>query len=131
MAIYNDADVLDSRDIIARIEQLQAIREPGPVEEGVLDPDDYTADQDILFDELAALEALAEQASGASDWDSGEQLIRDSHFQTYARELADELDSAPAQTWPYQHVDWEAAANELQQDYTPVEFAGVTYWIRW
>lgn len=27
-------------------------------------------------------------------------------------------------------VDWERAARELQMDYTPVEFDGVTYWVR-
>jgi antirestriction protein len=125
MPIYNTDDIIDSRDVIDRITDLLALI--ADAEE--LDSVEPATDEER--DELLALQSLAEQASGASDWQYGEQLIRDSYFQTYARELADELDSAPAQTWPYQHVDWEAAANELQQDYTPVEFAGVTYWIRW
>jgi antirestriction protein len=125
MPIYNTDDIIDSRDVIDRITDLLALI--ADAEE--LDSVEPATDEER--GELLALQSLAEQASGTSDWEHGEALIRDSYFQTYARELADELDSAPAQTWPYQHVDWEAAANELKQDYTPVEFAGVTYWIRW
>ena len=32
--------------------------------------------------------------------------------------------------WPYSCIDWEQAAEELQQDYMSVEFDGVTYWMR-
>lgn len=35
-----------------------------------------------------------------------------------------------ATEWPLRHIDWDAAAEELKQDYTSVEFDGVTYWIR-
>ena len=33
-------------------------------------------------------------------------------------------------TWPNNHLDWKAAAEELQLDYTEVDFDGVTYWTR-
>lgn len=124
----NRDDIIDSWDVIARIEHLSQLREPGPVDLG---DDNYTP-QDELFAELAALEKLAEEASGyAADWEHGEQLIRDSYFETYARELADDIcaidDNAK---WPMTCIDWEQAACELQMDYTSVEFDGVTYWIR-
>ena len=34
--------------------------------------------------------------------------------------------------WPWRHmkIDFEAAAEEAKQDYTSVEFFGITYWIR-
>ena len=42
-------------EINARIEHLSALRQPGPVDLG---PDDNEVDQDSLFRELAALEAI-------------------------------------------------------------------------
>jgi len=32
--------------------------------------------------------------------------------------------------WPCGFIDWEGAAEALQQDYTAGEFDGVTYWAR-
>jgi antirestriction protein len=118
--IDNTQDVIDSREVIERIAELEAIAEDG---DSLLDPGERI--------ELMSLKELADEASGASDWQYGEALIRDSYFKTYAQELADELDTAPAQTWPYTCIDWEQAARELQQDYTSVDFGFVTYWVRW
>lgn len=117
--ITNGEDVIDSRDIIARIEDLESRAEPEALSE------DEAA-------ELAALKALAEEAEPyAPDWQYGEALIRDSYFQQYAEELAGDCGlikkDAP---WPNNHIDWEAAAEQLQQDYTQVDFDGVTYWVR-
>lgn len=33
-------------------------------------------------------------------------------------------------SWPANHIDWEAAANELEQDYTEVDFNGEVYLYR-
>ncbi len=131
MSIDNTDDVIDSRDVIARIEQLQALREPGPVPDGALDDADMEQDQDVLFRELAALESLAKQGAMVDDWEHGAALIRDSYFETYAQELADDLGVIkPGAAWPNNCIDWEQAARELQMGYTSVEFAGVTYWVR-
>jgi len=83
-------------------------------------------------EELAALKALVEQASGyAADWEHGETLIRDSYFETYAQELAEDIGAINSEaTWPNNCIDWEQAARELRMDYTSVSFDGVDYWIR-
>lgn len=131
--IDNYEDVLDSRDIVARVEQLQAIREPGPVPDGVLEDEDYATDQDSLFAELATLENLIRDINyySGDDAEDGVTLIRDSYFTSYAIELAEDLGAVPEEyTWPTSCIDWEKAARELQMDYTPVEFNGVTYWVR-
>ena len=108
--------VIDSRDVIERIADLEGQEQLDEAE---------TA-------ELQALRALAEEASGyAADWEYGETLIRDSYFQDYAQELAEDCGMLKdATSWPLTCIDWEQAAKELQQDYTAVEFDGVTYWIR-
>jgi hypothetical protein len=117
-------DIIDSRDVIARIEELEVSieydREAGdPVDE------EETA-------ELKALLELQEEAEGyAADWKYGEALIRDSYFVDYAQQLAEDIGAInPDASWPNSCIDWERAAKELQMDYTAVEFDGVTYWIR-
>lgn len=117
--IRNIDDVIDSRDVIARIEELREMSESA----------EWTTDDN---DELTALEALAEQGEQyAPDWAYGETLIRDSYFQDYAEELAEDIGAVNKNaTWPNNFIDWEAAADALKQDYTDIEFDGVTYWIR-
>lgn len=113
--ISNLDDIIDSRQIIDRIADL------------IDDPDlaDYST-------ELTDLQELAATAAPyAEDWEYGEQLIRYSYFVEYAQELAEDIwPPAVPHAWPTSHIDWQAAADELQQDYTEVNFAGVPYWIR-
>ena len=109
-------DRLDSEEIIARINELES-------------QDDLCSDDE--YDELRALLDLAEQGETLDDWEYGLQLIRDTDFEDYAQELAEDIGAIPETTsWPARCIDWEQAARELQMDYTPLEFAGVTYWAR-
>ena len=120
--ISNNDDVIDSRDVIARIEELESEKE------------DCKENQEEFEnqEELDSLIALQDEAEGyAADWKYGEQLIRDSYFEDFARQEAEDLGYIKNDTsWPYTCIDWEQAADELQQDYTSVEFDGETYWIR-
>jgi len=114
--IDEHAALLDSRDIIARIAALQAVR--------------TTADEQA---ELDALLALEEQASDCPDWEDGATLVADYYFPDHARELAEDADRLQQDwrsVWPLLCIDWDQAARELQQDYTAVEYAGQTFWIR-
>jgi hypothetical protein len=127
--ITNSEDVLDSRDIITRIEELQAERDEQPDRWAEENPDDA--------EELASLEKLAAQAEPyAADWEYGETLIRDSYFVDYIEELIRDCYEMPKEmtsgNWPYRHIsiDYKAAAEEAKQDYTAVDFDGVTYWVR-
>ena len=121
--------VIDSRDVIARIEELE-----GEVlnDDGVIDQSNEDADYRDKCGELAALQALADEASGyAADWQHGEILIHDSYFKDYAMELAADIGAIDNNaSWPLTCIDWDQAARELQMDYSAVDFDGVTYWIR-
>jgi hypothetical protein len=141
MTVDNTQDVIDSRDVIERIEELEiegALRASVPGESWgeVADRDaaDYLDDDDAK--ELRSLRKLAEAAENAADWQYGETLIRDSYFTEYTRELIADCYTMPkdfdADAWPWRHmkIDYEAAAGELQSDYFDVEFDGITYWIR-
>lgn len=50
----------------------------------------------------------------------------------WAREYANEIGAIKAfgLEWPYTHIDWEAAANELKQDFVEVTFGDETYFGR-
>jgi hypothetical protein len=114
--VDNQADIIDSRDIIERINELTR------------DAEDHLASEDDLV-ELEILTKLAEDAEGySSDWRYGEALIRDSYFEDYAQEVAEELGMISGAE--KNCIDWERAAKELQYDYTSVDFDGVTYWLR-
>ena len=118
--ISNMDDIIDSRDVIQRIEELRN----GQQQDEGLSLSEH--------EELQDLTALAEEASDyAPDWEHGEALIRDSYFQEYAEQFAEDCGLIiEGASWPNNCIDWERAARELQYDYTAVEFDGVTYWIR-
>lgn len=131
-SISNKQDIIDSRDVIARIDELTDERDSI---EGENDEDTQKliAEWDETDGgELKSLLKLQEQAEGYSDWSHGVALIRDSYFEDYARETAEDLygDKMRTAEWPFSCIDWEKAATELQQDYTSVDFDGVDYWVR-
>jgi hypothetical protein len=131
-SISNSDNVIDSRDVIARIRDLESEIEDILDSEDKEDWDKHDQEEvDDLRDELAALKALEEEASASPDWIYGETLIRDSYFTEYAQQLADDLGVIDRNAgWPTAYVDWDAAADALKQDYISVDYDGVEYWIR-
>ena len=152
--IGNDDDIIDSRDVIARIEELEEDRDTfvAALSEAQEEYDDIVpserdeshvealekaqADLDEWDEsdegrELKALKALAEEGEQCADWKHGETLIRDSYFEDHARELAEDIGAVGRDMqWPLQYIDWERAADALKMDYTSIDFDGVTYWAR-
>lgn len=140
--IDNRADTIDSRDVIERIDELDGERRDlhDAIEDAEGDAERDAAkralaewDESAEGDELRSLQALAKEAEGyAADWHYGETLIRDSYFEDYARDLANDVHGRGVRDaeWPFNHIDWEAAADALKADYTSVDFDGVTYWVR-
>ena len=148
---FRSADVFDSRDVIARIDDLEhtvTTYDPDP-DTGVCDScgDALIAhitdeiDTAILWcgsnddedrEELRILREFADEASGyASDWRYGEAFIAESYFEEYAEQLADDIGAINGKEgWPLMHIDWKAAADDLKQDYTSVELQGQEFWTR-
>ena len=131
----NRDDMIDVRDVTERVEHLEALRQPGPVDLG--SEEDNDASQDELFAKLARLESLLESLCGQGgeeqwrgDWYPA-LLVRDSYFERHAREEAESLCSDFSESrWPYSCIDWKKVACELQMDYSSIDFEGVTYWYR-
>ena len=113
--LNNYEDVIDSRDVIGRIEELQGL-------------DSRSKEED---EELNSLESLANEASGyAPDWEYGEALIRESYFTEYAIDMLKDCGDLPDNIPWYIEIDEEATASNIMQDYTAVDFDSVTYYIR-
>ena len=123
--IDNNQDIIDSRDIIERLDELESDREESN-EDGTL-KEFYVENGE----EYEAIKALAEDASGSPDWESGEALIRRSYFRDYAQELAEDCGMIhDGLSWPCNCINWEQAARDLEMDYFSVNFGGVEYLIR-
>ena len=120
--ISNSDDTIDSRDIIERIELLESGRD---------DYDDaahWAASFPDDAEELRILTALAEEASQYSpDWAYGSQLIHESYFEQAMDEMvADCYELPEIPSFMTIALDYDA----LKQDYTEVDFNGVTYYVR-
>lgn len=117
--IINKDNVIDSRDIIERIEELEELIAGESTGDEFLE---YTTEYDLLS-------SLAEECSDyASDWEYGETLIHEDYFEQYMDEMVRDCGYLPKDIpdWISISVDYDA----LKQDYTEVDFDGETYYIR-
>lgn len=135
--ISNSEDVIDSRDIIERIEYLEDERENLEIEDserGNMDNPIWKEwEESDEAAELKALLSLQDELEGyCDDWSYGVTLIRDSYFTEYTEELCKEIGDIPSNLPWYiaDHIDWQGVAEDLKVDYTSAEFDGVTYWAR-
>jgi antirestriction protein len=123
---FRNADMFDSRDMIERIDELEAIVD-GP---RLTEQDEGYTDEMAALEELDALRAFESENEGG-DWSYGATFIADDHFEDYARELAEDIGAIPDDAgWPCTCIDWEHAARELRYDYTSAELDGATFWTR-
>jgi hypothetical protein len=134
------ADVIDVRDIIARVEELESERDDYmvPNRDGhmTMIGADWAADNAAEAAELDALLPILDELSGNGGdeqwqgaWYPG-ALIRDSYFTDYARDLLEDCGDLPRNLPHYIEIDWDATARNIRVDYTPVEIDGITYWYR-
>ena len=145
MEISNTQDVIDSRDVIKRIEELEAekqeleeilnglVKEWGEVEEKEEAAEALIEWKDNYGEELEVLKAFAEECEGyAEDWLYGAQLISEDYFTEYCEEFCKDIGDIPQELPWYiaNHIDWDAVAGEIKADYTEVDFDGATYYVR-
>jgi hypothetical protein len=57
------------------------------------------------------------------------EVVREDEFEDYARDWANGIETIPDH-WPYDHIDWKAAAEALKADWREFEYDGYTYLIR-
>jgi hypothetical protein len=138
--IDNGQDIMDSRDVIEALEEMETERQDllDQIEDAEEADDKIDAERalrdwdETTGPEFEALKAFCEEGEGAtSDWIHGATLIRDDYFKEYAQQFAEDIGAINREaSWPNSCIDWDEAADELQQDYSSIEFDGVTYWVR-
>ena len=129
------ADVIDVRDIIARVLELRDERDE--YNDKIGSPDAWDSVIDGEPEELGMLEGILAELAGyggdeefEGDW-YPVQLVADSYFQEYAQDLAEDCGMMDTNArWQMNCIDWEQAARELQMDYSSIEIRGFTYWYR-
>lgn len=113
-------DVIDSRTIQVRIEELEEIEY-------------YTH---TSSDELSFLFSFKDEIDECDKWDDGITFIHENHFTEYIGELlADchpelltQINNLPE--WLCRHItiDWKGIADDMKPDYTVIEYKGHTYY---
>lgn len=121
------ADIIDVRDIIERFEELEKDLEAENLGEVVAENNQELAELTAILEDLKGYGG-DEQWRG--DW-YPVILIARSHFKTYAQELAEDMGAIDRTAkWPMTCIDWEAAADELEMDYTSTTINGTKYLYR-
>ena len=120
--ITNSEAVIDSRDIIERIEELEA-------EQTEWNENKLVGWAEFDAEELDTLRALAAECD-SEEWSYGVQLIRYSYWVEYVEELLYDCGELPRTIPDYIVIDWEATANAIAYDYSIVDFDGVDYYLR-
>lgn len=113
-------DYLDSRDMQERLDYLDGF-----------DDEDLTEDEKEEYNELYRIREELIDEYGKDNWEWGYGFIRHDYFPDYAEEFAKETGAIDdKQDWLTRHIDWDAVADDMQEDYWQVEMFGSTYWTR-
>lgn len=125
----NTADVIDSRDILERISELEDSFSifQGDDEDKTIE--DWLNSGDDEATEYVNLTKLAEEASQySSDWEYGEALIRYDYFEQYMDEMVADCYELPKDLPYWMNITYDYEA--LKQDYASVDYDGIEYYIR-
>ena len=135
-------DVLDSRDLQERLEELETELEALTED---LEAAEEENDEAAVSDAEQAIEEWKEENQEEIDaltalkdycWDSGWRygiaFVAEEDFEEYAQELAADLYGEEIRNahWPFDCIDWEQAADALRQDYSAIDYQGTTYLFR-
>ena len=141
-------NTLDTRDLIEKREELQqtvldSFLENFPHYEGMTE-----SFEDILFEEeeiqswkegwldeieeITDIEKLEDEINSyaGDNFDDGVYLIDADDFEDFVEQDLEDLGYIPKDFPTWIEIDWEATANNVQQDYTEVTFRGITYLYR-
>ena len=114
LADLSSEDIIDTRDLAELLDELERMPVYLPTHSAEL---------------LALLRSIRDDVG--SEWEHGETLIRESYWQDYAEQLAEDCGMVSETSGPLaNYIDWKAWARDLQYDYSSTEINGVTFYFR-
>lgn len=131
--------------LVAALDEAREERASNPAgEESALDSvitereAELTAWDDDDGEEFAKLKDFLESVvskGGDHEWRGAwypVTFIKESNFEDYAEEYASDIHGGAVDDarWPFDHIDWKAAAAALRQDFSEAELEGETYLFR-
>lgn len=137
-------DFFDSRDIVAKIDELTdefiAATEDGVEPDEWIDPRDCQMSADDwklgLSDDdaelLAALIEFREEEDGnyGDSFEDGITFYHENYFVGAMKEMCADIGDIPRGLPDYIVIDWEETADNLRADYRESTFKGGKYWAR-
>lgn len=129
-------DIIDSRDIIERIAELEAEWEEATgndiADYAYLSEDDLKAglNEDDAHELAILREFVEENAGDIEDWEHGASLIHADFFTEYTRELLQDVGYIPADFPTWIVIDWDETADNVAEDYFQVMLNGQTFYVR-
>jgi len=150
-AISSSDNIIDSREVISLAEEFESDIELKQEEiqekkdelaEVSNDEDDDEEERANLESELAdlvdELTDLEEEAKSILEFRDdvenyhrgGMLLINEDYWAQYVQELAEDTGGVDTRVWPFNCIDWEQAAADLESDYTQLEWEGTTFYIQ-
>lgn len=138
MSTFDLSDnVLDTRDLKMRLDELEVIYSLSR------EADDDTSEMDAEerqdaqdeYEEVREEHTMLSEFWGAyseTEWEYGCAMVNENYFTAYAEEMAGDLYGSQVTdaVWPFNHIDWDEAADALKDDYSEVELDGTTFYVR-
>ena len=124
--------IKDARaDLKLAREEYDPLEGDGSVDEALEALDD--AEQELEgfnADHASLMRDIEDAMEQVSDWQYGETLIHERHWEEYVEELCNELGYVNTKDVWWIEIDWRATAKNVAMDYTTVDFIGHTYYAR-
>jgi len=118
------ADIIDVRDIIERIEELEN-HQPDSEAEKWAQCDEYAALLDLLDD----LKGCGGDEKWRGDW-YPTTLIHSRYFSEYVYQLLIDCGTIPTDLPSWVEIDWDATADNLKADFNTIDIGAELYWFR-
>ena len=80
--------------------------------------------------EISTIWEIDQLENDISDWDYGVTLIEDDEFEDYVQEMLEDFGYISKNFPSWIVIDWNKTSNNVKDDYSCVEYKGITYYYR-
>jgi len=147
MTVSSNDNFIDPSDVEVEAEQYDSDIEDKKEEitlqyqiiENAKEDEDCEAEDDAreilanLDDELSELveegESIMELRDDCDNYARGSTLINENNFTDYIENLAVDCGDVRRDSWIYNYIDWDKAAEDSTMDYTTISFEGTDFYV--